>query len=367
MRNTSRLLALGIYAVWCIPTQGHAQTPQSDQRTNAADSPARKAQEDAGSRRFDLTARASEIHPRAKQHPEIGFVFADERGRPADVQHAVVDTRVPARGELVIWLMGHNQELFERISGYGLHGIQVHYANGWFGKINSRDRDDGTTLGKIRLEAATGVDHSPLVDVPQPDGMQERALQFVKWLAAENPEGQWEQFLTDDRRDLRWEKVIVSGISHGSTTAARFAKHQKVARVVMFSGPRDQYETWQGFPSVTPANRYFGFTHVLDAGWTGDHYCRSWQMLGLADFGPIVDVDKVPAPFGNSRRLVTNADVGNNPDRAHSGVVPGRAAMKDAAGQYLHEAVWRYLFTHPVGQTGEPVPLDPDCKVAPRR
>lgn len=312
-------------------------------------------------RRFDLTARASEIDPRAKEHPELGFVFADEKGKPKDVQHAVVDTRVPARGQLVIWLMAHKPELFERISSYGLHGIQVHYANGWFGLIDAKDRDDGTSLGKIRLEAATGEDHSPIVEIPKPDGIHQRALQFVKWLAQENPQGNWQQFLNDDQSDLIWDKVILSGISHGSTTAARFAKHQKVARVVMFSGPRDQYESWQGFPSATPTNRYFGFTHVLDTGWEGDHYCRSWLMLGLAKYGPIVNVDENEAPYGNTRRLVSTADVRNDAKRAHSGSVPGGAAPKGADGKYLHEDVWKYLFTHPVDQVGEPVPPEPDC------
>lgn len=313
--------------------------------------------------RFDLSARASEIDPRAKEHPEIGFTFNDEKGKPQDVEHAVVDTRVKPKGQLVIWLMGHNQALFERIASYGLHGIQPHYANRWFGLIDAKHRDDGVSLGKIRLEAATGEDFSPLVQIPKPDGMQERSLQFVKWLTKENPAGHWQQFLTDGGDDLRWDQVIVSGISHGSTTAARFAKHRRVARVVMFSGPRDQYESWQSFPSATPANCYFGFTHVLDDGWKADHYCRSWQLLGLAKYGPLVDVDKVPAPYGNSRRLITNADVGKNAGRAHSSSAPGGAAVKNDKGDYIHEAVWRYLFTHPVDQVGDPVGPDPDCAV----
>ena len=314
-------------------------------------------------RRYDVVVRASEINPRAKEHPEIDFVFADKKGKPQDLQHAVVDTRVPSRGQLVIWLMGYNEGLFERISGYGLHGIQPHYANRWFSKIDAVARDDGTTLGQVRLEAATGEDYSPLVEIPQPDGLAERSLQFVKWLAEHHPEGHWEQFLNEDRSELKWEKVILSGISHGSTTAARFAKHQKVARVVMFSGPRDQYESWQGFPSATPLNRYFGFTHVLDGGWTGDHYCRSWLMLGLAKCGPLVNVDTMQAPFGNSRRLITDSDVGNNPRRAHSTVVPGKSAVRDEENRFIHEEVWRYLFTHPVDQTGEPVPAEPDCEM----
>ncbi|MCA9081642.1 MAG: hypothetical protein KDA58_13850 [Planctomycetaceae bacterium] len=320
------------------------------------------AYRDPKPQRYDLTKRASEIDPRAQEHPELNFVFQDKNGKVTDLQHAVVDTSVKPQGKLVIWLMGHNQGLFERISSYGLHGVQVHYANGWFGTLKPEVRDNGTTLGEIRLEAATGEDHSKLVEIPQPDGMMERTRQFLLWLAKEHPQGKWEQFLTRDGEAVRWDKVIVSGISHGSTTAARFAKHQAVDRVVMFSGPRDQTETWLGFTSATPSNRYFGFTHVLDSGWTADHYCRSWEMLQLHHHGPIVDVDEVAAPYGNTRRLVTNFDVNNDAKRAHGAVVPGGSASKDADGKYRHEAVWRYLFTHPVEQTGPMSPLDPNCE-----
>ncbi|MBI5396443.1 MAG: hypothetical protein HZA91_14205 [Verrucomicrobia bacterium] len=326
---------------------------------HAADAP--PAFNDPKPQRYELTARASQIDPRAKPHPEIDFVF-EKAGKPADIENASVDTRVKPQGKLVIWLMGHSAPLFERVNSYGLHAIRVHYANGWFGKFgNMSPGDDGKLLGKIRLEAATGEDFSPVVNIPEPDGMMERALQFVKWLGKENPPGRWEHFLTNDKQALRWDRVIISGSSHGSTTSARFAKHQRVDRVVMFCGPRDQLETWQALPSATPANRFFAFSHVLDGGWTGHHYDRSWELLGLHQFGPIVNVDKAAPPYGNSRRLITDADVKNDARRAHSSVVPGGAAVKDASGKFIHEAVWRYLFTHPVEQVGKPVPHDPNC------
>jgi hypothetical protein len=214
----------------------------------------------------------------------------------------------------------------------------------------------------VRLEAATGEDYSDQVSIPKPDGMKERALQFVKWLAKNNPQGKWDYYLTPDGNDLRWDDVIMAGSSHGSTTAARFAKHQKVSRVVMFCGPRDQYQNWQSLPSATPTNRYFGFSHVLDGGWTGDHYCRSWELIGLNEYGPIVNVDQSKPPYENTRRLITDFDVKNNTRRAHSSVVPGGSAGKNAKGQYIHEAVWLYLFTHPVDKVGKPVPLDPGCE-----
>ncbi|MBL9201171.1 MAG: hypothetical protein JNL39_11720 [Opitutaceae bacterium] len=311
--------------------------------------------------RVHLTKRASELDPRAREYPEIDFTFADKAGKPVDVQHAVIDLKVESRGRLVIWLMGYSAPLFERLGDYGLHAIQVHYANKWFGIIPAKARDDGTSLGQMRLEATTGEDATPLARIAKPDGMMERARIFLIWLAREHPAGKWDQFLNADQSAVRWDKVIIAGSSHGATSAARFAKHQRVDRVVMFCGPRDQLESWQGFPSATPANRFFGFSHVLDGGWTGDHYCRSWQMLGLHQFGPIVDVDSTAAPFGNSRRLTTQFDVKGDAKRAHSSVVPGSAAAKDERGGHRHEAVWKYLFTHPVEAVGSAVPIDPAC------
>lgn len=318
---------------------------------------------DPAPQRYLLKVRASVMDPRAQPHPEIEFVF-EKKGKPADEENASVDTRVAPQGKLVIWLMGHNGNLFERLNNYGLHAIQVHYANGWFGKFGKEPTPaDVNFIGDIRLEAATGEDFSPTVSIPKPDGMMERAYQFVKHLAKENPQGRWDHFISDDGKGIRWDRVIISGSSHGSTTAARFAKHQKVDRVVMLCGPRDQYQTWQGLPSATPANRFFGFSHVLDGGWSGDHYCRSWQLLGLAEFGPIVNVDQSKPPYGNTRRLITDGDVQGSDKRAHSCVTPGSASVKTADGKLAHEDVWKYLYTHPVDAVGQPVPADADCEM----
>jgi len=343
-----------------VPTLGAILVGLTAQASGQSDAP---ADQDASPRHYKLSARASKIDPRAKEHPEIGFVF-EKDGKPQDMQRASVDTRAAPQGKLVIWLMGHNQELFDRVSSYGLHAIQVHYANSWFGKLYAGPPpDDDLFLSNIRLEAATGEDHGPAVAIPKPDSIEERAYQFVKWLDKENPQANWRQFITPDGCELRWDKVILAGISHGSTTAARFAKHQRVDRVVMFSGPRDQYEVWQKLPSATPENRYFGFTHILDDGWKNDHYSRSWQLMNLHQYGAIVNVEDTPHPYENSRRLITDADVGGKPDRAHNAVIPGGNAVKGSDGKYIHEDIWRYLFTHPVEEVGKAVPAEEDCLI----
>ena len=111
---------------------------------HAADAPL--TFKDPKPQRYELTARASVIDPRAKAHPEIDFVF-EKVGKPADVENASVDTRVAPQGKLVIWLMGNSVPLFERVNSYGLHAIRVHYANGWFGKFgNTSPGDDGQLL-----------------------------------------------------------------------------------------------------------------------------------------------------------------------------------------------------------------------------
>ncbi|QDT66909.1 BPSS1187 family protein [Calycomorphotria hydatis] len=316
--------------------------------------------DDPAPQKYVLTARASELDSRTREYPAIDFVFGPDE-KPKDTEKAVVDTRVEPRGKLVIWLMSYNSRLFDRLADYGLHAIQVHYANRWFSKVCQENPVGENCRGNMRLEAATGDDYTDIVDIQKPDGMQERAFQFVKWLAKENPQAKWDYYINESGDGLRWDDVIMAGASHGSTTSARFALHQKVSRVVMLCGPRDQFQNWQMLPSATPRNRFFGFSHTLDGGWTGDHYCRSWELLGLNEFGPIVDVDAVPAPFENSRRLITSFDVGGNANKAHSSVIPGGNSYRDKDGNFMHEEVWRYLFTHPVDEVGEPVPQDDSC------
>lgn len=314
---------------------------------------------DSSPQHYRVRFRASEIDSKTKSHPEINFLL-EKDGKAMDWENASVDTRVKPRGKLMIWLMGHNSELFDRVNSYGIHAIQVHYANKWF-SICCQEKPVGEHCrGNIRLEAATGIDFSKDVDIPKPDGMMERSFQLVKHLAKKNPQGKWDYFLNKEGTGLRWDDVIIAGASHGSTTASRFAKYQKVSRVVAFCGPRDQFQDWQKLPSATPKNRYFGFSHLLDGGWTGDHYCRSWELLGMHQYGPIVDVDKTRYPFENTRRLVTDFDVKGNAGRAHSSVLPGRSAFKQK-NVYQHEKVWEYLFTHPVEKTGKPTEMDPDC------
>ena len=317
---------------------------------------------------FRHKVRASEVDPKTKSYPSIGFVLKDKKGKVLDHQNASVDLKVPSRGRLAIWLMAPNQALFDRINSYGIHAIQVHYARQWFSICCQQRPVSADCRGNMRLEAATGEDHSDEASIAVRDSIKGRALAFVNSLYKKHPEGKWEQFLNASKTDLLWEKVILCGASHGSTTASRLAKHTKVARVVALCGPRDQYQRWQAMPSVTPKNRFFGFSHVEDMGWKEFHYQRSWEMLGLHEYGPIVNVDQNKPPYENTRRLVTDFDVKGNAGHAHGAVIPGRSSLKTKSGKIAHDPVWEYLFTHPVNKVGRPSPsTNAAAKIKPQK
>ncbi|MEZ6046590.1 MAG: hypothetical protein R3C11_13660 [Planctomycetaceae bacterium] len=166
--------------------------------------------QDANPQQYNLSARASEIDSRAKEYPAIDFVFGTNE-KPQDLEHASVDTSVAPPVNWSSGWMGHNQQLFDRLSSYGLHAIQVHYARAWFGILAQEKPVGEHARGNIRLEATTGEDFSDELDLAYPDGMKERALQFVKWLAKEHPQGNWEYFINEAGDELRWDDVIMRG------------------------------------------------------------------------------------------------------------------------------------------------------------
>ena len=81
--------------------------------------------------------------------------------------------------------------------------------------------------------------------------------------------------------------------------------------------------------------------------------------------GDVVNVEKSSPPYDNTRRLITDCDLEGNVRQAHSGVVPKPSAFKNEEGAFRHEAVWKYLFLHPVDKIGKSVSPDTDCEMTP--
>jgi hypothetical protein len=156
------------------------------------------------------------------------------------------------------------------------------------------------------------------------------------------PGAGWGKFLDGDKP--RWDQIIIAGHSHGASSAALIAKHRKVFRAVMLSGPfdhrNDEAAEWTRRPSATPADRYYGFSHTQEEQHTG--HVKDWAALGLPAYGPITNIDGGASPFGGSRQLVTAlpAADGGNP---HGTTAAGKSTPK-TGDVYRYDSAWRYLF-----------------------
>ena len=157
-----------------------------------------------------------------------------------------------------------------------------------------------------------------------------KALTF---LAAENPQGDWTYYLDGD--EPRWNRIIVTGISHGASSSGVVGLHRLVHESVMLSGPLDTDQAWLKKPTMTPIERFFGFTHTGDEQHPG--HLQAFEDMGLP--GDAVSVDEEAAPYGGSHRLVSSAPTSNGHGSTEAG-----GASPEEGGEYLFLPVWQTMY-----------------------
>ncbi len=260
---------------------------------------------------------------------------ADGRASQAlNTQLAFLDTRVAPLGKLVVYL--HGAGTFEtcgsRQHGAMLAGLGFHVFSPCY-RSDYGVQNCGDDIAGCRLEAFEGKDHHPFINISRANSIEGRVIAGLALMQQLNPAGDWQYFL--DGEDLRWEKIIISGISHGASSAGVIGKNRRVDRVVMLSGPLDTGQAWLTAPSLTPIDRFYGFTHADDRQHEG--HLEAFEQLGMT--GEPVLVDGAAPPFGGSHRLFSQAPTEN-----------GHRAM-EASGpsprvgdSYVYEAVWQYLY-----------------------
>jgi hypothetical protein len=207
-------------------------------------------------------------------------------------QNAVLDTRVQPLGKLVVFLHGAGAPT--SCGGGALSKLVASWGFHWFAPCYLSD------IGGCRLEAIEGVDHHAFIDVKPPDSVERRVVQGLHHLATENAQGDWLYYLDGDKP--KWSQIIISGISHGASSAGLLGMYRNVSRVVMLSGPLDLNQAWLKQTPITPIDRYFGFTHTLDEQHEG--HLAAFETLKLPGTPTIVDGGA--APYGGSHRLVTS-------------------------------------------------------------
>lgn len=251
------------------------------------------------------------------------------------IQPAYLDTRVTPLGLLVVYLHGagtpgtcgstaHEQEL----ASLGFHVLGPCYTSD-YGIGNC-----GADIEGCRLEAFEGVDHHPFIDITPPESIETRVAKGLAYLQTKNPKGDWAYYLDGDKP--RWSKIVISGISHGASTAGVIGIHRLTDRVVMLSGPLDTDQAWLKKAPITPIARFYGFTHTDDPQHPG--HLAAFESLGLA--GKPTSVDGAMPPFGGTHRLESSAPTSDG----HSSLQAGGSSPK-AGNEYVFKPVWSYLYT----------------------
>ena len=253
------------------------------------------------------------------------------------VEQAQLDTNATPIGQLVVYLHGAGapalcggQEHGRVLAAMGFHVVQPCYVSD-YGVGNC-----GDDIGGCRLEAFEGVDHHPFIDIGPPDSIEVRVVRMLEHLQALHPGGDWQYFVQDGLP--RWDRIVVSGISHGASSSGVVGMNRAVERVVMLSGPLDTDQAWLTGVPVTPIDRFWGFTHTGDE--QHDGHLQAFDDLGLLGMPAVVD--GAPAPWGDSHRLVTSAPTGDG----HGSTQAGGSSPTDGDA-WVFEPVWRVMYGVP--------------------
>jgi hypothetical protein len=251
-----------------------------------------------------------------------------------ELQYAHLDTRVEPIGKLVFFLSGYTntpaswRNHGQQIAGWGFHVVEPHYNNSW------DCGDMGGSCGTdSRWEALVGEDVSQAIVASRADSAEGRVVTMLLHLAEVHPQGDWGWFL-DDENNLRYEHVVIAGISHGASSSGLFATRRPFMRAVMHSGGWWEVDD----SSVTPIELFYGLAHVDDEQYAG--ITSAWGAAGM--LGSPTSIDDATPPYDDARQLITAVPNGY----PHCSVcVSGDSPMEGDA--YVFDPAWRYMYGAP--------------------
>lgn len=266
-----------------------------------------------------------------------------------DDHYAYRDTRVAARGRLLVHLPGsygvpaNSRRYLQEMAAAGNHVIGLRYPNTWEVTSLCATDPDLSCYERVRLEIIDGTDRSTLVAVNAANSIVNRLIRLLQYLASTWPEEGWDQYLNGGQPV--WSRLQLSGHSQGAGHAAVLGKYHALDRVLMFAAPGDGNSygvaPWQDRNHLTPTAGYFGFNHDRDSLAAK---LAVWTLIGLADYGVAVDVDSVAAPYSNSHMLHSDAlPVTGSYDDAHGAVITDEKTPLLPDGTPRYAPVWRYM------------------------
>jgi hypothetical protein len=258
-----------------------------------------------------------------------------------ETQFAQLDTRATPLGILVLFLPGANNvpndwsDHGRQLASYGFHVLIPHYNNRW--STNGVCDGMGNTCNNdTRWEALVGEDTSAAISIARADSVEGRVVTMIHHLEMAHPGGDWGYYLGADDA-LRYDQMIIAGISHGAASAGMYAIGRPFTRCVMHSsGPQGDNQATK----MTPLSEWYAFTHTADPAY--DAIASALDNFRVP--GEPASIDGATAPFGESHQLTSAAES----EYPHGSTCAHSSSPRDENDNYLFDAAWRYLYGAPV-------------------
>jgi hypothetical protein len=179
---------------------------------------------------------------------------------------AVYDPQATSRHRLFLFIVGTGGQATSSLAmdrvfaQWGYHAVSLDYENNVI-TVAFAHSHDPASFDQYRHAIIAGGSAGEKVKVDAANSILNRFQKMLVYLAAHDPQGGWDEFVTNG--EPVWNRIVVAGHSQGSGHAAYIGKLFNVDRVLMFSGPQDYLDDlhepapWQAGKSATPPARFF--------------------------------------------------------------------------------------------------------------
>jgi phosphonoacetate hydrolase len=254
---------------------------------------------------------------------------------------ALYNPQKPDKHKLIFMITGTGtaaygaRQLDSCFAEMGYHVISIDYRNN-INSICCKNSSDSTCFDRFREEIVTGHSVSEMTEVDSLNSIVHRFGQLLQYLAMNDPEGGWEEYLEGGRP--AWRRIILAGHSQGSGNAGFLSKLVAVDRVLLFAGPQDYLAHfdhpagWLSFKGKTPPSRYFSFLNLNDPFNVHNQLANDMKMMGM-NKADTLHVWPRQTVQGHQHILVTDSPTTNG-SGPHSSVLDP---------EYVR--VWEYMLT----------------------
>ena len=281
-----------------------------------------------------------------------------------------LNTNLTARQQLFVFLPGtggapvNYQDVVKTAANLGFHAIGLMYEDPATMNSLCGDSTNPDCYAEARLAVINGGTNAEIA-IANADSITNRLTKLIVYLATNNPDQNWAQFL-DAQSNLNWPRIIISGHSQGAGHAGLIAKVYPVARSVMFSDTDwwtpngklpGQPADWISGAGLTPDEFYFGFVHVQDPLIPYVEEIPTWNAYGLGQFGGPELVESNTAPYFGSHMLTTGLPPQNG--NYHGATVADASTPLASDGVTpAYQPVWQFMMIGP--------PELPQLQIAPQ-